>query len=161
MNVNLSKNSWHYKLQQFSYGCDPYDYNLCPYFWNTVFCIVGLPLTLIGKVTRKYTFPTTTNVDVFQREHNARKSNIEAGFLATAIGTLATLVLMVFGLVLFIIVTTLMSGAVSAPFIFGMLIGFGLIAGAIKTSELWVPYLISAKNKVCPGINWKEDSTPQ
>lgn len=50
LEVKLRKNSWHYKLQGFTFGeSQPELYSLCPYFWLTIFCVLILPITLIVK----------------------------------------------------------------------------------------------------------------
>lgn len=47
--VNLSKNQWHYKLQQFIFpGMRAFN-SLCPYFWLTILCIIILIPALIIK----------------------------------------------------------------------------------------------------------------
>lgn len=50
LEVKLKKNSWHYKLQGFTFGENqPELHSLCPYFWLTIFCVLILPITLIVK----------------------------------------------------------------------------------------------------------------
>ena len=50
LSVNLSRESWHYKLQSFIWGENqPILWSLCPYFWFTVLTLVVLPFYLIGK----------------------------------------------------------------------------------------------------------------
>ena len=49
--MNISKHSWHYKLNNFfDSWMDHKDFNLCKYFWTTVaHCIViGVVITVIG-----------------------------------------------------------------------------------------------------------------
>ena len=43
--MKLSKNSWHYKLNML-YD-DDVSYNLCPYFWKTMYRAILLPLNLV------------------------------------------------------------------------------------------------------------------
>lgn len=50
LEVKLSKKSWHYKLQSFTFGINqPELYSLCPYFWLTIFCMLISPITIIVK----------------------------------------------------------------------------------------------------------------
>lgn len=45
MEVNLSKNGWHYKLQRFMFGeKTPQLDSLCPYFWLTIMCVFLIPI---------------------------------------------------------------------------------------------------------------------
>ena len=49
--LKLKRNSWHGKLNQFTWGkgyLEDVDC-LCPYFWGTVAAIVGFPITLLAK----------------------------------------------------------------------------------------------------------------
>ena len=44
MEVNLKKESWHFKLNRWSLRRDPNYWSLCPYFWLTVWnMIIFLP----------------------------------------------------------------------------------------------------------------------
>lgn len=43
--VSLSKKSWHYRLQDWTFGNVPYTNNFCPFFWLTIFCLLALPFT--------------------------------------------------------------------------------------------------------------------
>lgn len=55
MEVTLSKNGWHRKLQKFVFSDPPHFYNFCPYFWLTIFCIIVtfiIPAIPIWKVIR-------------------------------------------------------------------------------------------------------------
>lgn len=47
--VKLSKDGWHYKLQEFVLGSATHRMNLCPYFWITVFCMLASPFIAIYK----------------------------------------------------------------------------------------------------------------
>lgn len=46
--IQLSRNSWHYKLQRWTWG-EIHFQNFCPYFWLTIFSIIISPFTLIKK----------------------------------------------------------------------------------------------------------------
>ena len=51
LEVKLSKNSWHYKLQGFILKEDrPELHSLCPYFWLTIFCLLISPFTLLYRL---------------------------------------------------------------------------------------------------------------
>ena len=47
MEVNFSKNSWHYRFYRAAYGSHP-PQSLCPYFWAIVWAIIVLPFTFVG-----------------------------------------------------------------------------------------------------------------
>jgi len=48
LEVKLSKNSWHYKLQRFVFKEDTPDlHSLCPYFWLTIFCLPAAIFVMI------------------------------------------------------------------------------------------------------------------
>lgn len=53
MQINLKKDSWHYKLQCTIVGKTNFQ-NFCPYFWLTIFCLLASPFyfgaKLIGKI---------------------------------------------------------------------------------------------------------------
>lgn len=40
MEIKLSRNGWHRKLQEYVFWNPPMYYNFCPYFWLTNFCIL-------------------------------------------------------------------------------------------------------------------------
>lgn len=40
MEIKLSTNGWHRRLQKYVFGNPPIFYNFCPYFWLTNFCIL-------------------------------------------------------------------------------------------------------------------------
>lgn len=65
LKVNLSKNSWHRKLQTFTFGSDvPLYPNLCPYFWLTVACLICGPakyLLVSSKALFLFSFIKTSN----------------------------------------------------------------------------------------------------
>lgn len=50
MQVTLRKDSWHARLQGWTFGSVSWRQNLCPYFWLTVFCIIVSPFVLVGKL---------------------------------------------------------------------------------------------------------------
>jgi hypothetical protein len=55
MEVNLNRNAWYNKLQIWTLKeKKPNLFNLCPYFWLTVFCIIIIPFTLIFKVFKYF-----------------------------------------------------------------------------------------------------------
>lgn len=48
MEVTLSKNGWHRKLQTFVFPSAPMYNSLCPYFWLTVFCfLITVPFPIV------------------------------------------------------------------------------------------------------------------
>lgn len=163
MNVKLSKDSWHYRLQKFTHGYDPIYNNLCPYFWNTVYCTLIAPVSFLGKAVKPYLFPVPVIApdDYYGQKYGAtERSNLDAGF-STLLGTFfvllgsaAVLTLIgagIFGIMMLFMTPGAAVYAMIALSICAVLFGIG------KTNELWWPYLIAAKGKVCPSINWKED----
>lgn len=46
MEVNLKKESWHFKLNKWSQRKEPRHWSLCPYFWLTVWNLTIAPLRL-------------------------------------------------------------------------------------------------------------------
>lgn len=59
MKINLSRTSWHRRLQRYVLGLSTYradDFpNLCPYFWLTVFCLLVVPFVWFFRVPIMYT----------------------------------------------------------------------------------------------------------
>lgn len=54
--MNLSKNSWHYRLHRITWGDSAKDpNNLCPYFWKTI-VFGGLLLLIIGPLCLPFWF---------------------------------------------------------------------------------------------------------
>lgn len=53
MEVTLSRNSWHYRLQNFVFNDVPFQKNFCPYFWLTIFCIFAFPFVGIWTLVKK------------------------------------------------------------------------------------------------------------
>jgi hypothetical protein len=50
LSVKLSRNSWHRKLQLYTFGSSvPLFPNLCPYFWLTIACLFVGPLKYVGQ----------------------------------------------------------------------------------------------------------------
>lgn len=49
MQVNLKRNGWHRRLQEYIFDDPPTFNSLCPYFWFTVFCLISSPLVFLGK----------------------------------------------------------------------------------------------------------------
>lgn len=49
MQVNLSRNSWHRKLQSYVLHNDDDFQNLCPYFWLTIFSLFAVPFVFLVK----------------------------------------------------------------------------------------------------------------
>lgn len=47
MQISLSRNAWHYKLQTKILG-KPQFSNFCPYFWLTIFCLIVSPFYYFG-----------------------------------------------------------------------------------------------------------------
>lgn len=58
MKINLSRSSWHRRLQRYVLGIDisnDQDFpNLCPYFWLTVFCLFVVPFVWLWRVPFYY-----------------------------------------------------------------------------------------------------------
>jgi len=51
VDVKLKKNGWHYHLQVFVIGDHAERrFNLCPYFWITVFCLITSPIVAVVKL---------------------------------------------------------------------------------------------------------------
>ena len=54
--LNLSTNSWHFKLLQYMWDTETYEVkNACPYYWGLVSSIIFAIIKLIfGKITKVY-----------------------------------------------------------------------------------------------------------
>lgn len=77
MKVTLKVNSWHVKLQKWTFGNASLRKNLCPHFWLTIFCIIVSPIMLVLKTLGAIgLFVIERAADVtesFQRSWQARK----------------------------------------------------------------------------------------
>lgn len=61
MQVKLTNNSWHRKLQEWIFGENVIRFgSLCPYFWFTIFCLIAIPFICIFKTLSKI-FKLTMN----------------------------------------------------------------------------------------------------
>lgn len=45
MEMKISRDSWHYRLQSDIFGRQPTFHNFCPYFWLTIFCLAIAPFS--------------------------------------------------------------------------------------------------------------------
>lgn len=149
MKVELSEDSWHYRLRNFVYHRPTKQLSLCPYFWSVVFAFVFLPLAAVGHFTK-----TVTTSD-FEKEYGVHTGNIDYGVRACA-------VMIILGLAVFLASTIGYLLAILLSSSFGG-IAFGstalmliAVTAAYKSSELWIPYLYAIKDSVCPVIYWKE-----
>ncbi len=149
MKVQFSEKSWHYRLQQFVYNCPRKNPSLCPYFWNTVFAVILFPMALIGFVVGKY-----VSEDVFGFA-DYRASNAHRGFGSFAAMVVLSVVLGVLGTGIYAIGLLCMQ-PLGALVLLGVVALIGLIISAIFTAGLWIPYLESFKDMVCPIIYWKD-----
>ncbi len=159
MRVRLSRKAWHYRLQEFVWGSAS-QYSICPYFWLTVFAILFLPIALIGRAAKSKMYPDMTLPDSEWRElhgyYSHKKTNSEVGIevgFATFIGGLL-LFLAGSGLfLLFTLITSSASGAIGVGIALAVILAF---VGLYKSSELWVPFVWSIKDSVCPVITWDD-----
>jgi hypothetical protein len=125
MEVTLSKEAWHYKLQEYcflSYKGDVYNdfeetanipQNLCPYFWRTVLCIFLLPVAWLGEIGRRYVFeeeglPDRTSGYPYRNNvYGYRKGRVSNGMELTLITFMTLLfaasILFIIGFVLSIV----------------------------------------------------------
>lgn len=46
MEIRLSRDSWHFKLQTLTFGREPHFANFCPYFWLTILALLISPIAL-------------------------------------------------------------------------------------------------------------------
>lgn len=57
MGINLNRNGWHRKLQNYVIGRSMSSsediVNLCPYFWLTIFCLFVVPFVFVAKTINK------------------------------------------------------------------------------------------------------------
>ena len=54
MQIALSRNSWHYRLQYWMFDVPPDFDNFCPYFWLTIFALIASPIALTGKTVVRF-----------------------------------------------------------------------------------------------------------
>ncbi len=152
MKVSLSENAWHYRLQKFVYANPGKIESLCPYFWKTAWALVILPIAFVGSFTRRALDPEGDHRSYWSPP---RKSNTELGI---NLG----MILLALCAALFIVSVAVMGLAalafspIGAILFTGILLALALVIGAYKSSDLWIPFTKSVKNKVCPMINWKE-----
>ncbi len=150
MKVSFSRNSWHYRLQQFTYQGDPAVDNLCSYFWKTAFALPSIPVSAIGKVGKPY---------IYLPSAHHFHGNFGTGVEATAIVGFALIVLMAFLTAIvgiaccFLLAFTTPGGAMLIIGGVGLLIAFWFF---LKSYELWLPYIWGLKNQVCPRITWND-----
>lgn len=68
MQVILSMNSWHYRLQRWVLGYNSEFTNLCPYFWLTIFCLlVAVPVGVCKLLWGPFQFLATCVSDQCHR----------------------------------------------------------------------------------------------
>jgi len=150
--MKISTNTWHRKLNQFTYGDGPFETyngkqintNLCKYFWRTVCSILLLPLILGWR----YLIPES-----FQIEHRDMTVVIAILF---GIGLVAALATGIWFLVF------------APPAIIGVFAGFVYLGFVIidkykerKSAHPYKPsifkeYIKAKKNKYCPIVEWEE-----
>jgi len=159
MNVKLTKQSWHFKLQTWARKEEPDMKNLCPYFWTTVLFLFLSPVIFLFKKTSP---PITKFVD----SPAGQKTGKAVGYsLAATLGVLflgAIIILLIADWLMFlaltigVIVVLFLVSAVFAVLEAIFDTGFG---DKIKSffGFFWT-YAVAAKDKVCPGIEWEEDT---
>lgn len=150
--MKLNKNSWHFKLYQFWWRCEP-NKNFCDYFWSLILAVLTLPF-FVGWMA--YVLYVEDNVYAEHRPED-RISLIKGWYY---------------------IINTLMVPTIS--YLLGVVIGYsifywnvtliilGLVFILIVLWGLWddfkysdVNYMIkekvkSSKSKVCPRIDWDD-----
>jgi hypothetical protein len=180
MQVNLSKNSWHAKYYNWSTGNPAKFMNLCPYFWSLVSLLALFPVLFFFKLVKLLYFASlkvipqsneskpqsslSKKVEAFSDKHHVK---IEKAKKITEKAVMWFYFGIIGAMVIFAIVATVVEGKWMEllAFIGGIVILagliFGLISGVSKISESDTYSMIkgmikSKKDKVCPGIEWKE-----
>jgi hypothetical protein len=183
MEVSLRKQSWHYRLNQWSLDSEPKLWSLCPYFWLTVWHL----FTAVPRVILRYFLLYPMEWVIVPRgqrswdkqpvsafEPNTQRSNV-ADFLYKAENTLRKVIgYLVLGAVIAIFILSIVLMFINDDW-FKVLITFGLILGLwlvlmvlfiglawmrskIRETDTWNALsgmAYSIKNKICPAINWK------
>ena len=180
MEVNLKKESWHFRLNRWSLRKDPHHWSLCPYFWLTVWHMItflpSLPFRAVeglgdrlvsgtkieGPINR--TFDRIMMADEpkwMQRLGKWFDRSTTVG-IKIWLGFIGSLVLLSFGSVIW---TEGWIGLLKILMLIGgMLIGLVLVAfltigmGTITESDAWKMckgMWRSFIDKACPGINWE------
>lgn len=160
MRVKLSRDAWHYKLQTFVWGSAT-EGDFCSYFWSTVFSLLMFPIAIFGKLVKPIIFREGMRSEE-DLDHIIRyeRNNLEAGItgIATAIIIVVLFTTPLLSILMFI---DLFAGTFGVPlatlYVVGTVTVIGVSAFAIyKTSELWIPFLWSIKDSVCPLVEWQE-----
>lgn len=147
MEVNLNNKSWLATFYKYTYG--ELTYNLCNFFWGTIYAIVWLPIT----------WPTYPLGYVFNIKSYTCKlwGRILLGILTYIIANLLFLWILSFfyfpekaWFALWIILSAL--GCIAVLFI---VISTSIIVRESDTWELTGSYFKAVKKGICPQITWK------
>jgi len=180
MEVNLKKESWHFRLNRWSLRRDPNYWSLCPYFWLTVWNMITflprLPFRAVeglgdrlfggtrvaGTVNRTFDRIMMAKKPKWMQKLDSWFSRLDAEiFTKIWLGIMGSMVLLGFGGIIW---TEGWIGLLKILIaIAGLLIGIVFIAlftvgmYGIQDSEAWQMakgMWRSFMDKVCPAINW-------
>lgn len=181
MEVTLSKQSWHYALNRWSFEKEPQTWSLCPYFWMTIYAILTAPFRAIirylivrplewifvprgerrweDRKSKSAPRPVTKISAYLEKtEVIVRRSLsviITVGFLSIFIGALA------YG-----IFKEGWKALAEMAILIGLSVGIAIfvvfitwVFSKLGSTDAWIGIkgmFYAVKNKVCPAINWKE-----
>jgi len=176
MEVNLKKESWHFRLNRWSLRRDPKHWSLCPYFWLTVWNMITflprLPFRAVeglgdrlfegtrvaGTVNRTFDRIMMAKKPGWMQKLDSWFSRLDPQIFAKIwLGFIGSMVLLIFGRVIWtdgwisLLKIVLVVG--------GFLLGTGLIflLAVLMESDVWQMakgMWRSFMDKVCPAINW-------
>lgn len=177
MEVRLNRNSWHTRFYRWAYGSEPRYWSLCPYFWTIVICLIASPVILIfksiGSIRREprphkpakpQPKPTATQLkkEAKRAELRDRRSRRLARFLLTLLAGLV-----VFGMVSgfqekgWFFLIELVVFVIFLAIVALVLVGTAWISSKVGNSDSWnaiVGMVRAGWDKVCPAIEWQDDS---
>jgi ABC-type multidrug transport system fused ATPase/permease subunit len=185
MEVTLRKRSWHYALNKWSLEKDPQFWSLCPYFWLTLYHIITSPFRAFGRYLifrpvewifvprgerswesstqrKAYASERISKVNAFLEKTETVFRRILSAIILTIFigGFLGMLVMGVYkdGWGLLLELLSLMGLAIIIALAIG---GITWLFSKFQESDTWNALkgmFYSIKNKVCPGINWRENN---
>ncbi len=163
--MKLKRNSWHGKLNSFTWGkgyLEDVDC-LCPYFWGTVAAILGFPLTLLAKgiIYLIEHIPSTNWSAPTISENTRHKIAVVTAYSGLALGVYILTYIIVSSIVTFGLLQTLIwigivTGIVALVVVFS--VGVVKIIESLERREkrpnLLIEMFKAKKNKHCPLVSW-------
>ena len=180
MEVNLKKESWHFRLNRWSLRRDPHHWSLCPYFWLTVWHMIiflpRLPFRAVeglgdrlfggtkieGAVNRAFDRIMMAEKPGWMEKLDSWFSRLDPQiFTKIWLGVIGSIVLLTFGgiiwtegwiglLKILLVVGGLLAGIVLIAF---LTIGMDRVRES-DTLQMCKGMWRSFMDKVCPAINW-------